>query len=311
MLAAVAPSPARNPWPSPRAGSAPASTASTTSTAVSPEDSRVITLRADLTCTSHSLTSAESRSFSPKPATGSRCGYAPRGRTRRIRGCRTTLLQHRCPGRAKHFRVIVPDHAGVWAAQRKGVDDHRPVRIPRRHASAGCMDELGIDQRAPGRQLLWRCLPRCGLALDTPHRVDKIVLDGARRYRHHPGAADRRPEEPSFLLRRLTASPRQARVCSSATYLVYRRRAQFPTRSSTCVSRPVDRPGSRRQPAAATPLRTAWRCGPCGGWTSPATGGWPICTRPTLVLWGRARQGQPPQRAAPMLARASCPTRNS
>jgi len=76
---------------------------------------------------------------------------------------------------AEHFRVLVPDMPG-YGRSAKGVDRGDPFRYLADHIR-GMLDELGI-QRAHlvGNSYGGSCALR--LALDTPHRVDKLVLMG-------------------------------------------------------------------------------------------------------------------------------------
>ncbi len=76
---------------------------------------------------------------------------------------------------AEHFRVLVPDMPG-YGRSAKGVDRRDPFGYLADHIR-GMLDELGI-QRAHlvGNSYGGSCALR--LALDTPHRVDKLVLMG-------------------------------------------------------------------------------------------------------------------------------------
>ncbi len=76
---------------------------------------------------------------------------------------------------AQHFRVLVPDLPG-YGRSAKGVDRSDPFGYLADHIR-GMLDELGI-QRAHlvGNSYGGSCALR--LALDTPHRVDKLVLMG-------------------------------------------------------------------------------------------------------------------------------------
>ena len=76
---------------------------------------------------------------------------------------------------AEHFRVLVPDMPG-YGRSAKGVDRGDPFGYLADHIR-GMLDELGI-QRAHlvGNSYGGSCALR--LALDTPHRVDKLVLMG-------------------------------------------------------------------------------------------------------------------------------------
>ena len=76
---------------------------------------------------------------------------------------------------AEHFRVLVPDMPG-YGRSAKGVDRSDPFGYLADHIR-GMLDELGI-QRAHlvGNSYGGSCALR--LALDSPHRVDKLVLMG-------------------------------------------------------------------------------------------------------------------------------------
>ena len=76
---------------------------------------------------------------------------------------------------AQHFRVIVPDMPG-YGRSAKGVDRSDPFGYLADHIR-GMLDELGIDRaHLVGNSYGGSCALR--LALDTPHRVDKLVLMG-------------------------------------------------------------------------------------------------------------------------------------
>ena len=76
---------------------------------------------------------------------------------------------------AQHFRVIVPDMPG-YGRSAKGVDRSDPFGYLADHIR-GMLDVLGIDRaHLVGNSYGGSCALR--LALDTPHRVDKLVLMG-------------------------------------------------------------------------------------------------------------------------------------
>ncbi len=76
---------------------------------------------------------------------------------------------------AQHFRVIVPDMPG-YGRSAKGVDRGDPFGYLADHIR-GMLDELGIDRaHLVGNSYGGSCALR--LALDNPHRVDKLVLMG-------------------------------------------------------------------------------------------------------------------------------------
>ena len=76
---------------------------------------------------------------------------------------------------AQHFRVIVPDMPG-YGRSAKGVDGSDPFGYLADHIR-GMLDVLGIDRaHLVGNSDGGSCALR--LALDTPHRVDRLVLMG-------------------------------------------------------------------------------------------------------------------------------------
>ena len=76
---------------------------------------------------------------------------------------------------AEHFRVLVPDMPG-YGRSAKGVDRSDPFGYLADHIR-GLLDELGIERaHLVGNSYGGSCALR--LALDTPHRVDKLVLMG-------------------------------------------------------------------------------------------------------------------------------------
>ena len=82
---------------------------------------------------------------------------------------------HNIDALAQHFRVIVPDMPG-YGRSAKGVDRGDPFGYLADHIR-GMLDELGIERaHLVGNSYGGSCALR--LALDTPHRVDKLVLMG-------------------------------------------------------------------------------------------------------------------------------------
>ncbi len=76
---------------------------------------------------------------------------------------------------AENFRVIVPDMPG-YGRSAKGVDRSDPFGYLATHIG-GMLDELGIERaHLVGNSYGGACALR--LALDNPHRVDKLVLMG-------------------------------------------------------------------------------------------------------------------------------------
>ena len=113
--------------------------------------------------------------------------HAARRRARRIRACPTTrATSTRWP---QHFRVIVPDMPG-YGRSAKGVDHSDPFGYLA-DMIRGLLDELGIDTaHLVGNSYGGAAALR--LALDTPHRVDRLVLMGPGGIGTTRGAADRR-----------------------------------------------------------------------------------------------------------------------
>ena len=108
------------------------------------------------------------------------------------------------------------------------------------------------------------------LALDTPHRVGKLVLMG-------PGGIGTTRGLPTAGLKSLLSyyggdGPSRDKLATFIrTYLVYDG-AAVPDELDRPALPGLDRSGSGRQSTAAPPVR-AGRCAPCGGWTSHATNG--------------------------------------
>ncbi|MFC9842901.1 alpha/beta fold hydrolase [Streptomyces sp. NPDC060223] len=76
---------------------------------------------------------------------------------------------------AENYRVIVPDMPG-YGRSSKGVDSADPVGYLSRHIR-GLLDELGLDKvHLVGNSYGGACALR--LALDTPHRIDHMLLMG-------------------------------------------------------------------------------------------------------------------------------------
>ena len=168
---------------------------------------------------------------------------------------------------AQHFRVIVPDMPG-YGRSAKGVDGSDPFGYLADHIR-GMLDVLGIDRaHLVGNSYGGSCALR--LALDTPHRVDKLVLMG-------PGGVGTTRGLPTAGLKSLLGyyggdGPSLDKLRTFIrTYLVYDGDA-VPESLIRIPVRVLDRPRGRRQPTPATARRD---CARCGGWTSPATHGLP------------------------------------
>ena len=138
----------------------------------------------------------------------------------------------------------------------------------------GLLDQLGIDTA----HLVGNSYGGAGalrLALDTPHRVDKMVLMG-------PGGIGTTRALPTAGLKSLLAyyggdgPSREKLETFIRNYLVYDGAsvpeevidAALPGLASIPRWSPTRR-------CAARPDR--WRCARCGAWTSPATGDWRTC----------------------------------
>ena len=191
---------------------------------------------------------------------------------------------------AQHFRVIVPDMPG-YGRSAKGVDGSDPFGYLADHIR-GMLDVLGIDRaHLVGNSYGGSCALR--LALDTPHRVDKLVLMG-------PGGVGTTRGLPTAGLKSLLGyyggdGPSLDKLRTFIrTYLVYDGDA-VPESLIRNPVRVLDRPRGRRQPAPATPVRD---CARCGEWTSPATARLATLETPTLVIWGRDDKVNKPSGAA-------------
>jgi 4,5:9,10-diseco-3-hydroxy-5,9,17-trioxoandrosta-1(10),2-diene-4-oate hydrolase len=179
---------------------------------------------------------------------------------------------------AARFRVVIPDMPG-YGRSAKGVDRDDPFRFLA-DAIRGVLDELGIDAaHLVGNSFGGAAALR--LALDTPDRVDKLVLMG-------PGGIGTTRALPTAGLKHLLAyyggdGPSRAKLeAFIRTYLVYDgasvpdelidRRYEASIDPEVVTDPPLRRP---------TGLRTLWRMDLTRDrrLTKLAT--------PTLVLWGR------------------------
>ncbi|HTY30545.1 alpha/beta fold hydrolase [Mycobacterium sp.] len=193
---------------------------------------------------------------------------------------------------AEHFRVIIPDMPG-YGRSAKGVDRRDPFGYLADHIR-GMLDELGIDRaHLVGNSYGGSCALR--LALDTPHRVDKLVLMG-------PGGIGTSRGLPSEGLRNLLAyyggdGPNLAKLRAFIrTYLVYdgdavpdsliESRYQASIDPEVVADPPLQRPAG---------LRALWRMDLT---RDPRLSG---LATPTLVIWGRDDKVNKPSGAA-MLA---------
>jgi 4,5:9,10-diseco-3-hydroxy-5,9,17-trioxoandrosta-1(10),2-diene-4-oate hydrolase len=190
---------------------------------------------------------------------------------------------------AQHFRVIVPDMPG-YGRSAKGVDGSDPFGYLADHIR-GMLDVLGIDRaHLVGNSYGGSCALR--LALDTPHRVDKLVLMG-------PGGVGTTRGLPTAGLKDLLGyyggdGPSLDKLRTFIrTYLVYdgdavpesliQTRYESSIDPEVVANPPLQRPSS---------LRTLWRM--------DFTRDRRLSTleTPTLVLWGRDDKVNKPSGAA-------------
>jgi 4,5:9,10-diseco-3-hydroxy-5,9,17-trioxoandrosta-1(10),2-diene-4-oate hydrolase len=193
---------------------------------------------------------------------------------------------------AENFRVIVPDMPG-YGRSTKGVDRHDPFGYLADHIR-GMLDELGIDRaHLVGNSYGGSCALR--LALDTPDRVDKLVLMG-------PGGVGTSRGLPSEGLKSLLGyyagdgpSLEKLRMFIR-TYLVYDGEAVpdslIESRYRASIDPEVVANPPLRRPAG---LGALWRMDLT---RDPRLSG---LTTPTLVIWGRDDKVNKPSGAA-MLA---------
>ncbi|MEE6137888.1 alpha/beta fold hydrolase [Mycobacterium sp. 050128] len=193
---------------------------------------------------------------------------------------------------AADFRVLVPDMPG-YGRSTKGVDRRDPFGYLADHIR-GMLDELGIGHaHLVGNSYGGSCALR--LALDTPDRVDKLVLMG-------PGGIGTTRGLPSEGLRNLLAyyggdgPSRQKLRTFIRSYLVHdadavpdaliESRYQASIDPEVVADPPLQRPSG---------LRTLWRM----DFTRDRRLG--SLTTPTLIIWGRDDKVNKPGGAA-MLA---------
>ncbi|MGD1207357.1 alpha/beta fold hydrolase [Mycobacterium seoulense] len=179
---------------------------------------------------------------------------------------------------AENFRVVVPDMPG-YGRSGKGVDRRDPFGYLADHIR-GMLDELGIDSaHLVGNSYGGSCALR--LALDTPYRVNKLVLMG-------PGGVGTSRGLPSEGLRSLLAyyggdGPSLEKLRTFIrSYLVYdgdavpdsliESRYQASIDPEVIADPPLQRPSG---------LRTLWRM----DFTRDRRLG--SLSTPTLVIWGR------------------------
>lgn len=190
---------------------------------------------------------------------------------------------------AQHFRVIVPDMPG-YGRSTKGVDGSDPFGYLADHIR-GMLDELGIDRaHLVGNSYGGSCALR--LALDTPHRVDRLVLMG-------PGGVGTTRGLPTAGLKSLLGyyggdGPSLDKLRTFIrSYLVYDGDAVPESLIQTRYESSID-PEVVANPPLQRPsgLRTLWRM--------DFTRDRRLSTleTPTLVLWGRDDKVNKPSGAA-------------
>jgi 2-hydroxy-6-oxonona-2,4-dienedioate hydrolase/4,5:9,10-diseco-3-hydroxy-5,9,17-trioxoandrosta-1(10),2-diene-4-oate hydrolase len=182
---------------------------------------------------------------------------------------------------AKHFRVIVPDMPG-YGRSVKGVDQDDPFGYPA-DMIRGLVDELGIDSaHLVGNSYGGAAALR--LALDTPHRVGKLVLMG-------PGGIGITRGLPTAGLKSLLSyyggdGPSRDKLATFIrSYLVYDGasvpKALIDSRYLASIDPEVIADPPLRRPSGPTALRTLWRMDLTRDRRLKDLG------TPTLVLWGR------------------------
>ena len=182
---------------------------------------------------------------------------------------------------AQHFRVIVPDMPG-YGRSVKGVDQDDPFGYLA-DMIRGLLDELGIDTaHLIGNSYGGAAALR--LALDTPHRVGKLVLMG-------PGGIGTTRGVPTAGLKSLLSyyggdgPSREKLETFIRTYLVYDG-ASVPDelidlRYQASIDPEVVANPPLRRPSGPTALRTLWRM------DLTRDSRLKTLQTPTLVLWGR------------------------
>jgi 4,5:9,10-diseco-3-hydroxy-5,9,17-trioxoandrosta-1(10),2-diene-4-oate hydrolase len=182
---------------------------------------------------------------------------------------------------AQRFRVIVPDMPG-YGRSAKGVDQSDPIGYLA-DTIRGLLDELGIDTaHLIGNSYGGATALR--LALDTPRRVDKLVLMG-------PGGIGTTRTVPTAGLRNLLSyydggCPSRAKLeAFIRTYLVYDATSVpddlIDLRYAASLDPDVVANPPLQRPSGVTALRTLWRM----DLTRDAR--LKHLQTPTLVLWGR------------------------
>ena len=196
---------------------------------------------------------------------------------------------------AERFRVIVPDMPG-YGRSAKGVDQSDPFGYLA-DMIRGLLDELGLaTAHLVGNSYGGAAALR--LALDTSHRVDKLVLMG-------PGGIGTTRGAPTAGLKKLLgyyggAGPSRAKLDAFIrNYLVYEGTSVpdslIDTRYAASVDPEVIADPPLRRPSGLTALRTLWRMDLTRDQRLKQL------KTPTLVLWGRDDKVNRPA-GGPMLA---------
>jgi 4,5:9,10-diseco-3-hydroxy-5,9,17-trioxoandrosta-1(10),2-diene-4-oate hydrolase len=194
---------------------------------------------------------------------------------------------------ARHFRVIVPDMPG-YGRSAKGVDGSDPFGYLANHIR-GALDQLGIDRaHLVGNSYGGACALR--LALDTPQRVEKLVLMG-------PGGVGTTRGLPTPGLKNLLAyyggdGPSVDKLRTFIrSYLVFDGEtvpeSLIESRYQASIDREVIANPPLQRPSG---LRTLWRM----DFTRDRR--LSTLATPTLVIWGRDDKVNKPSGAA-MLAK--------
>lgn len=182
---------------------------------------------------------------------------------------------------AQSFRVIVPDMPG-YGRSAKHVDQTDPFGYLAT-TIRGLLDELGVDTaHLVGNSYGGSCALR--LALDSPARVDKLILMG-------PGGIGTTRGAPTAGLRSLLAyyggdGPSRAKLeAFIRTYLVYDGGSVLDDlidlRYAASIDPEVVANPPLRRPSGPTALRTLWRMDLTRDKRLKEL------ATPTLVLWGR------------------------
>src|SRR3984957_10004630 len=196
---------------------------------------------------------------------------------------------------AQHFRVIVPDMPG-YGRSVKGVDQSDPFGSLA-DTIRGLIDELGLaSAHLIGNSYGGAAALR--LALDTPRRVDKLVLMG-------PGGIGTTRGAPTAGLKSLlsyysgTGPSRDKLETFIRNYLVYEGAsipdALIETRYTASIDPEVVADPPLRRPSGPMALRTLWRMDLTRDRRLKQL------ATPTLVLWGRDDKVNRPA-GGPMLA---------